>query len=146
MMQKEPEKERTIVDMNDIGGRGTLVTSENVDEILEEMNKPIEDASYTVRMNSDWDFPSGKTKSTNAFVANGTDNKRTVYFDIVLDDTNELVYSSPFMPVGTDISKFALDVELGKGIYYATVVYHLVDDDLKEITTASVSVTLNVEK
>jgi hypothetical protein len=96
-------------------------------------------------MNTDWDFQTSQTPSHNAYVENAPQNTRMVYFDVILDDTNELVYSSPFIPVGGKLEEFALDAKLSKGDYAATVIYHLVDDDHKEITTVSVSVNLHIQ-
>lgn len=144
LLQREPERERIYV-QPDTGARGTVVTEENLEEVLEMLQSPSQDTSYSVQMNTSWNFPSGRSESTNAYVANSILNTRTVYFDVVLNDTNELVYSSPYLPVGTDISGFALDAVLEAGQYQARVIYHLVDDDLNEITTASMSTTLNIE-
>jgi hypothetical protein len=126
------------------GGRGTVVTPENIDEIREEIEEPVQDGYYRTRMNVDWDFPTSQTPSRNAYVENAPQNTRTVYFDVILEDTNESVYSSPFIPVGAKLEGFALDAELPKGDYAAIVVYHLVDDEHQEITTLSVSVNLHV--
>lgn len=149
LLQREPEviveHERIIVEPN-VGGKGTLVTEDNLAEVLEELKKPVEDGSYSVKMNMNWHFPSSTEESTNAYVANSTRNKRTVYFDVILTGSNELVYSSPYLEVGAEISGFALDAALEAGEYEATVIYHLVDDDYNEITTASVIVVLTIEK
>lgn len=126
-------------------GRGTVVTSDNVDELYAQASQPIPDAYYRTRMNVDWVFPNGKTESTNAYVENATSNERTVYFDVNLADTGELVYSSPFIPVGETLERFKLDAELPKGNYSGVCTYHLVDDNHEEITTVAVSVTLEVQ-
>jgi hypothetical protein len=127
-------------------GRGTVVNEDNVEEVLEKMKEPVQDGYYRMRMNNDWTFPAGDKPSTNAYVENADTNTRTVYIDVFRDDTEELVYSSPFIPVGAKIEKFALDAKLPKGEYAATATYHLVDDNHNEITTASVAVTLRVEQ
>jgi len=126
------------------GGRGTIVTLENVDAIREELSKPVEDGYYETRMNVDWVFDTAKTPSKNAYVENPTSNTRTVYFDLSLADTGELVYSSPYIPVGGKLTDFALDTDLDAGDYSAIVTYHLVDDDNNELTTVSVSVKLQI--
>ena len=104
----------------------------------------MEDGYYETRMNVEWKFPNSKTESTNAYVENSPNNKRTVYFDLTLADTNELIYSSPFIPVGVRLEKFKLDAEVPAGEYTGIVTYHLVDDDYRELTTVSVSVTLRI--
>jgi hypothetical protein len=136
-------QEPTIV-TTDTGVRGTVATPENIDEIKAQVNEPVQDGYYRTRMSVDWDFQTSQTPSHNAYVENAPQNTRTVYFDVILDDTNELVYSSPFIPVGAKLEDFALDAKLAKGDYTATVVYHLVDDAHQEITTLSVSVNLHI--
>jgi flagellar basal body-associated protein FliL len=129
-----------------VGGRGIVAVPENVEELREKAKKPVEDGYYETRMNVEWDFPSSSEPSTNAYVENSLNNKRTVYFDLTLADTKELIYSSPFIPVGAKLEKFTLDTQLPAGEYAGIVTYHLVDDDYQELTTVSVSVTLNIKK
>jgi hypothetical protein len=127
------------------GGRGVVAVPENVEELREKAQQPVEDGYYETRMNVDWVFPGPGEPSTNAYVENSTNNKRTVYFDLTLSDTNELIYSSPFIPVGAKLEKFKLDAEIPEGEYEGIVTYHLVDDEYRELTTVSVGVTLRVE-
>ena len=126
------------------GGRGTVVTQDNVHDIIEQMNRPVEDGYYTVSMNVRWEFPNGSSPSTNARVRNRERNTRTVYFDVNLDEDGRLVYSSPYIPLGAMIEKFALDENLPAGEYPATVTYFLVDDDHNVITDVSAGVTIIV--
>jgi hypothetical protein len=126
------------------GGRGTVAVPENIDTLLEDIKVPVEDAYYEATMNVDWQFPNGSSPSNNAYVENATSNTRTVYFDVLLKDTEELVYSSPYIPVGSKLEKFSLDYDLSAGEYDATVVYHLVDDEQNEISTVKVTIKLYV--
>jgi len=143
LLQKddEPPEERPTT-----GGRGIVVTPENVDEIRDQLGQPPEDAYYTANMNAEWRFETWDTPSTNAFVVNDEENTRTVYFDVILDATGETVYSSPFLPVGARHDDFALDAPVGAGDHSATVTYYLVDDDHNELTTVSVMVLLKIAK
>ncbi len=125
-------------------GRATFVSKENVEEVKEALDTPIEDAYYTTSMTIDWNFYDGKSASTNAYVENATSNKRTVYFDVYLESTGELVYSSPYLPVGEKMNEIVLDKALDKGDYPAIVIYHLVDDEHQEITTVAVAITLHI--
>ena len=138
ILQEEPEKEESY------DGRATFVDQGNVDEIKDSLDDEIEDATYTASMTVDWRFYDGKSVSTTAFVENMKDNKRTVYFDVNLKSTGELVYSSPYLPVGAKLEGFALDKALPKGDYPAVVTYFLVDDDHKVITKVSVAITIHV--
>jgi flagellar basal body-associated protein FliL len=139
---RQPEP---VVVTPEIGGRGIVAVPENVDELRERATQPVEDGYYETRMNVEWVFPSSSEPSRNAYVENSTNNKRIVYFDLMLSDTNELIYSSPFIPVGAKLENFALDARVPAGEYAGVVTYHLVDDDYQELTTVSVGVTLRIE-
>lgn len=124
--------------------RGVIVTPENVEEVMERMERQAEDAYFTASMNVEWLFPRGDEPSSNAFVANSTANSRTIYFDLLLDATDEILFSSPFIPVGARIDEVLLNTVLPAGNHPATVVYNLVDDDFYEVATVSVAVILRV--
>jgi len=130
---KEEEKKDT---------RPTVATEDNIDEVIDAMDEPVEDGYYEVTMNTSWNFKDG---SSNAFVENSINNKRTVYFDVTLSDTGELVYSSPYIPVGEKIQNFDLDTNLASGSYNALVTYHLVDENNEEVSNLSVTVTFQVD-
>lgn len=125
-------------------GRATFVSEKNVDEVKELLEEEVEDAYYTASMNIDWNFYDGKSVSTNAYVENAKENNRTVYFDVNLNSTGELVYSSPYLPVGETLEGFALDKELPAGDYPAVLTYYLVDDNHEVITTVAVAITIHV--
>ena len=136
---QEDEDDKIVHD-----GRGTFVTPENADEIKDSLDDEIEGASYTTCMTIDWNFHDGKSASTTAYVENRTVNTHTVYFDVHLNSTGEMVYSSPYLPLGSKLEKFALDVDLPAGDYPATVTYVLVDEDYNEVSAVSVAITIHV--
>ena len=125
------------------GGRGTVVTKDNVNEVLKDNSETVQDGYYTTTMSIDWHFKGKESKD--AYVANDTSNTRTVYFDLFLADTNEMIYSSPYIPVGAELDSITLDKELEPGTYKTVLVYHLVDDDKQEISTLSVGLTIYVQ-
>ena len=137
---KEPTIEPSLT-----GGRGTVVTKDNAEEVQKQMAEatPVPDGSYVTSMSIDWHFK-GLT-SKDAYVANAVENTRTVYFDLFLADTQELIYSSPYIPVGAELDGVILDKELETGTYKTILVYHLVDDDEKELSTLSIALTIYVE-
>ena len=134
-----PPTERPIV-----GGRGTLLTPENIAEVREQFSGPLEDAQYTVSMTSNWEFETALSPSSNARVNNVERNTRTVYFDVTLRGTDELVYSSPYILLGGTVSNFALDKELEAGVHDAIVTFFLVDDDFEVVADVQVTVTLTI--
>jgi len=129
-----------------LGGRGVVVMPDNIEQIVEGLSKPVPDGHFAARMNVEWHFDTWSTPSINANVENSVDNKRTVYFDLTLDETGELIYSSPFIPVGARLERFALDREVPAGEHPATVTYHLVNDEYENITSVSVAVLLKISR
>jgi len=136
--------ERNLLTGEIVDGRGILVTPENIDQIIADMSEPVQDGYYIATQNVDWVFDTWDTSSSNAFVENVIDNTRTVYFDLHLEATGDLVYSSPFMPLGSKLEGFALDSAVSAGEHPAIVTYHLVDDEFQNLTTVSVAVLLRI--
>jgi hypothetical protein len=123
-------------------GRGYLLTPDNIEEMRRMVEEHNPDAQFTVSMTTTWRFETALTPSRTAEVDNLATNSRTVYFDVILRDTNQLVYSSPYMPLGSTLDNFALDVNLAAGVYDAIARFSLVDDDYEFITDVSVAVRL----
>lgn len=125
--------------------RGTVLTEDNVDEVLAQAAEPVEAGYYNCTMNVEWHFEDSSKASYDAYVLNSSINTHTVYFDVNLEETNELVYSSPYIPVGLGVDEIQLSSELAAGTYPAVVSYHLVDEDNNELSTVAVTVTLYIE-
>lgn len=138
LLVRSPEEE--------VDNRATIITEDNVDEVMAKMEEPIEDGYYTCEMNVDWNFTDSSQPSYNAYVANSDINTRTVYFDLALEEDNTVVFSSPYIPVGEKLDEIVLTEDLAAGDYPAVVTYHLVDDDHKELSRVSVTVTLHIEQ
>lgn len=125
--------------------KGTVLTQDNVEEVLSQAAEPVVAGYYNCTMNMDWHFEDSTKASYDAYVLNSTINTYTVYFDVNLEDGYELVYSSPYIPVGLEVDEIKLISELEAGVYPAIVTYHLVDEDHNELSTVSVTVTLYIE-
>lgn len=138
MLRPKPTEEKVT------DGRATWVSPDNVEEVRELLSQPIQDAYYTTSMTVDWYFDNGAAISTSAYVENDIDNTRTVYFDVNLED-GELIYSSPYLPVGERMEQIQLDKkDLAAGDYPAVCTYYLVDDDNEVITHVSVAITIHI--
>ncbi len=135
------ENNETVKDIS--GGRGTVLTQDNVEEFQRQETEAVQDGYYTTSMSIDWHFD-GKV-SEDAYVANDVANTRTVYFDLYRTDTDEMLYSSPYIPVGAELDGLTMDTELEPGTYDTVLVYHLVDDDKNELSTLSIALTIYVE-
>lgn len=126
--------------------RPVVVTESNAEDVANDLIKDKTPTGYyETRMNANWTFPNGKSKSTNAYVENADTNTNDVYFDVIRSDNNETIYSSPIIPIGKHIEKFKLDKNLSAGTYNCVCRYHLVDDDQNTVSTLNVSVTVTVE-
>lgn len=131
-------------DEPDVQGKATFITEENAQDIIESANQPTEDSAYTATMTNEWTFENGKASAENFYVKNTENNSRTVYFDLALDDTGEVIYSSPYLEVGAEMNAMTLDKDLEAGDYRAIMTYHLVDDEQEELTTVAVAVVIHI--
>lgn len=125
-----------------------VVTQENVDEILAKMSEaektPI--GSYEVYMNTEWTFPDSVSPATDAILRNNLTNSNTVYCTIVLRNSGEQIYKSPYVPVGSSLKNIVLDSQLSAGEYACVITYHLVDDSFAETSNVSVNMNITIQK
>lgn len=128
--------------------RDVVVTKENVDDILSQSETPVnKDASnYVVTMTStEWTFKDGSSTSADSYVQNSTMNSYPVYFDIVRSDTEETIYSSPIIPVGSHLEDFKLDKDLDAGTYDCVMTYYQVDDDQKVLSHVNLALRIIIQ-
>ena len=125
--------------------RTRVVSEDNVREVMEELPEPVQPGYYEVSMNLNWTFPDGASPSSNAFVENLPGNSNDVYFDVQLRDTGETIYESPLIPLGEQLSSVTLDRNLPAGSYDCVVVYHLVDESQRTISTVSLGMVVTIE-
>ncbi len=125
-------------------GKSLVVDEDNADGVIGDLEEDSMDKMYNCRMSTSWTFEDGKAESKDAYVANTDYNHYTVYFEVQIDSTKEIVYTSPYLPVGSELNGLKLDHPLDAGKYPATVIYHLVDDDKKEVSTVGFTVTIQV--
>jgi len=130
----------------ELSGRATIVTEDNVQEIMQSMSaQQSTDTTYTATMTNEWNFADGTAAAENFYVKNAESNSRTVYFELQLEDTGEVIYSSPYIPVGEEMNTMTLDKDLDAGDYNVIMTYYLVDDDNVELTTVSVRVVIHIQ-
>ena len=116
----------------------------NKDTVMEDMGDKVAEGMFECKMTTSWVFEDGKSESPNAYVANVENNLHTIYFDVYEKATEELLYSSPMLPVGTELDNIKLEKELQKGEYDAVVMYTLVDEDNEEVSTVGFDITISV--
>lgn len=130
---------------NTVLDRG-VVEEDNAGNIMDEMTEKVSKGMFECKMTTAWTFDDGKSESPNAYVANVENNLYTLYFDVYEEATNELLYSSPLLPVGTELKNFKLDKELPAGEYDAVVMYTMVDENQEEVSSVGFKVTITVSK
>ncbi len=128
--------------------RNVVVTSENVEDIIASMElaEYVEPGYYSASMTNQWHFSKGDAVSEDAFVENLEENTNDVYFDVFLaSDETTPILESPVIPRGAKLDNIALDTPLEKGTYDCVMVYHLVDENQKTVSTLRVGITVIVE-
>ena len=128
--------------------RSVVLTEENVEEATEDWFA--EDYTppgyFTATMNNVWNFSTGDSVSEDAYVANDKSNSNPIYFDIFIEgDEENPIYQSPVIPLGGELDKIKLDKKLSAGSYTCTMVYHLVDENQKTLSTVNVGITINID-
>lgn len=127
--------------------RNVVVNEDNVAQIIEEMEESerVPQGSYEMTMNSTWYFDNGASASDNAYVENSVTNTNPVYFDITRSDTEETIFESPILPLGSHLDSITLDENLPAGTYDCVMTYHLLDENDESISTVNVSLTIVIE-
>lgn len=98
-------------------------------------------------MNSTWTFKNARSASSNAYVENVLSNTNTVKFSLTRNDTNELIYESPYIPVGSSLRNIKLsDESLKSGTYPCTIQYHLVDENYQNVSSVKVSLSVVIKE
>ncbi len=128
-----------------IGSSRVVLDEDSAADIMDEMRQEVEEGMFECKMSMTWTFPNGSAASKDAYVANSTNNKYPIYFDVLLD--GQVIYSSPVLPVGAELRDIILDKDLEPGTYNPTVYYNLLRDETSQevISSAGFVVTIKVE-
>lgn len=129
-------KEKKVTD------KPTLITEENANQVLGNLEDDSADTMFNCRMTYNWSF-NGK-KSENAYVANTDFNHYPIYFEVQDDDSQKIIYKSATIPVGSEVNGITLDKKLSLGTHPATVIYHLIDDEGREVSSTAFTITIQV--
>lgn len=120
----------------------------NVKEQIAALNEDekIPLGSFQINMNNQWTFPTAKSTSADAYVSNYIGNTHSTYFTITLPDNEEILYTSPLIPIGGTLKNISLDSDLSAGKHDAILTYHLLEPDGSEYSTLSVSIEIHILK
>lgn len=132
------------IQMDENAQQGGL-TFKSKDEIQAELNQKVEEGMINISMNTAPVFESGAAKG-DLFIVNSERNNYPQVVYIVLKDTQEEVYRSGAIPVGSKIEYAPLDVDLEPGVYDCVAYFNNVDVDTGAyLGTAGVEIQITVQ-
>lgn len=110
-----------------------VINKNNLSDIRSDIEDKVAKGMFETHMNTTWKFEKGNSVSYNAVMGNSSSNNYPFWFTVTCTDTNEIVYTSSMMPVGTQLEEIKLVKELEKGTYPAVVTIHMVDEAGAEV-------------
>lgn len=129
---------------------GYVIDENNYQQIQENMANEVAEGYFETYMNTTWTFANGTAKTENAVLGNSPNNTKPIRCEVFLNDTEEIVYKTGVLPVGTVLEPFALEQDLDAGTYEATCQIYLLkeqeDGSYKDFSSAGFYITIEVEK
>ena len=98
----------------------------DAEKLIENLNEKVAEGMINISMNTSPYFADG-TASGNLMIVNESINRYPQVVEIRRNDTNELIYKSGAIPVGSKIEKAPLSVDLDAGTYECTAMFYNVD-------------------
>nr|WP_300821997.1 hypothetical protein [uncultured Schaedlerella sp.] len=127
---------------------GEAMNEGNYKQIMEDMDSQVQEGYFETYMNTEWTFPDGNSETTDAVLGNSPNNKKPIRCEILMADTEEVLYSTDVLPVGAELPPFKLDVDLDAGTYDAICMVYLLDEEedgsYTDYSNAGFNVTINV--
>ena len=115
------------------------------EEIAEKLNEKVAEGMINISMNTAPYFENGKAEG-NVMIVNESINNYPQQVEFIRNDTQEVIYQSKAIPVGSKIERAALDVELPAGTYECTAMFHNLDPVSGEVIgTAGAIITITVK-
>ena len=115
------------------------------EEIAEKLNEKVAEGMINISMNTAPYFEDGKAEG-NVMIVNEAINNYPQQVEFIRNDTQEVIYQSKAIPVGSKIERAALDVELPAGTYECTAMFHNLDPVSGEIIgTAGAIITITIQ-
>ena len=85
-----------------------VIDKNNLATIQEDIKDKVAEGMFATHMNTNWVFPEGKEASSNAIMGNSASNNYPFWFTVTLADTQEVVFTSSVLPLGSQIDKIVL--------------------------------------
>ena len=98
----------------------------DTDKIIASLNEKVEEGMINISMNTSPNFRDG-TAEGNLMIVNEGINRYPQVVEITRNDTNEMIYKSGAIPVGSKIEHAKLSVDLPAGTYECTAMFYNVD-------------------
>ena len=115
------------------------------EEIAEKLNEKVAEGMINISMNTAPYFENGASEG-NVMIVNESINNYPQQVEFIRNDTQEVIYQSKAIPVGSKIERAALDVELPAGTYECTAMFHNLDPVSGEIIgTAGAIITITIQ-
>ena len=115
------------------------------EEIAEKLNEKVAEGMINISMNTAPYFEDGKAEG-NVMIVNESINNYPQQVEFIRNDTQEVIYQSKAIPVGSKIERAALDVELPAGTYECTAMFHNLDPETGDIIgTAGAIITITIK-
>lgn len=125
------------------------ITEGNYKRIMEEMENEVKEGYFETYMNSEWTFPDGTSETTDAILGNSPNNRKPIRCEVILEDTQEVVFKTDVIPVGAELPPFKLDVDLDAGTYEAMCMVYLMNEErdgtYTDYSNAGFHVTITVQ-
>lgn len=98
----------------------------DTDKIIASLNEKVEEGMINISMNTSPTFSNG-TAEGNLMIVNEGINRYPQVVEITRNDTNEMIYKSGAIPVGSKIEHAKLSTDLPAGTYECTAMFYNVD-------------------
>ena len=112
-----------------IGYESTVVVDNPnaLQDAVDGMIRQAAEGSMTLEMNTEAVSEDGRTFKCR--LGNAENNRYDMFVVIYRDDTQEEIYRSKLIPIGTHIEEFVVDKTIEPGKYEGTIVYNQVEED-----------------
>ena len=115
------------------------------EEIEAALNEKVAEGMINISMNTAPYFENGSAEG-NVMIVNEAINNYPQKVEFIRNDTQEVIYVSNAIPVGSKIERAKLDVELPAGAYECTAMFHNLDPATGDILgTAGAIITITIQ-
>lgn len=104
----------------------------NKDELINQLNKKVDESMINISMNLNPIFKDGKSDGL-LMIVNEEINNYPQVIEIFRQDTNQLIYKSKGIPVGSLIESAKLDINLAKGDYDCIAYFNAINENTGDI-------------